>query len=78
MFTAAVRVRTPTERQELLVEVMQKGLAFDWLVVDGHCYLYPLLAKGIIYQYHLSSSTISAVQDRVSRRMRNIQHSETS
>jgi len=42
MFTAAVRVRTPTERQELLVKVMQKGLAFDWLVVDGHCYLYLL------------------------------------
>jgi len=78
MFTAAIRVRTPTERQELLVEMMQKGLAFNWLVMNWHCYLYPLSAKGIIYHYHPSSSTISAIQNRVSRGMQNIQHSETS
>jgi len=41
MLTAAIRVRTPIKRQELLVEVMQKGLAFNWLIVNGHCYLFP-------------------------------------
>ena len=34
MLTAAVRVRTPIKRQELLAEVMQKGLTFDWLIIN--------------------------------------------
>ncbi len=32
MLTAAIRACTPIKRQELLVEVMQKGLAFNWLI----------------------------------------------